>query len=122
MASHSASKGFCRERTRGDIRSSFGLNLVSSLDAAFDHADGDELGETRCTWIGALRADPVDNMGDRVDSDLDPAVILARGLEPIDLAGRCCFEVTFDVGMQRLLVVLHGQKIVTNSNGISHND
>jgi hypothetical protein len=24
--------------------------------------------------------------------------------------------------MQRLLVVLHGQKIVTNSNGISHND
>jgi hypothetical protein len=79
---------------------------------AFDHADGDELGETGCTRIGALRTDPVDNMGDRVGSDLDPAVILAQGLEPIDLAGRCCFEVTFDVGMQRRLVVLHGQKIV----------
>src|SRR5271169_6034376 len=106
MASYGTSEGFGRERTRGDVRSSFGLNLVSSLDAAFDHADGDELGETGCTRIGALRADPVDNMGDHVGSDLDPAVILAQRFEPFDLAGRRCFEVTFDVGMQRRLVVL----------------
>src|SRR5437588_12009402 len=100
VASHGVSKGFGREGARADVRSSFGLDLVSSLDAAFDHGDGNEFGETGCARIGALGADPVDNMGDRVGSDLKPAVILAEGLEPLDLARRCCFEIAFDIGMQ----------------------
>jgi hypothetical protein len=39
-------------------------------------------------------------------------VILANGLAPLDLAGRCRFEIAFNIGMECRLVVLHGQKIV----------
>jgi hypothetical protein len=39
---------------------------------------------------------------------LDAAVVLADRLDLFDLAGRHCFEIAFDIGMECRLVVLHG--------------
>ena len=45
-------------------------------------------------------------------TNLNAAVLLADGLDPLDLVGWCRFEIALDIGMERRLVVLHGQKIV----------
>ena len=50
--------------------------------------------------------------GDGPERRLD-AALTDTAFEPLDLAGRRCFEIAFDVGMQRWLVVLDGQKIVS---------
>jgi hypothetical protein len=47
-----------------------------------------------------------------VVTDLDAAVVLAKGLDLRDLDGRRGFEIAFDVGMERRLVILDGQKVV----------
>src|SRR5438445_11622351 len=72
MAACAVSEGCGRERPGGDIGSLFGLDLVAALDAALDHGDGGELGETGCARIGALRGVPVDDMGDRVRTSMRP--------------------------------------------------
>src|SRR5258705_7634348 len=74
MAACAVSEGCGRERPGGDIGSLFGLDLVAALDAALDHGDGGELGETGCARIGALRGVPVDDMGDRMGANLNAAV------------------------------------------------
>src|ERR1700726_1576082 len=53
------------EHAGGDIGSPLGLDLVASLDAAFDHADGGEFREAGGARIGTIRSDPVDHIGDR---------------------------------------------------------
>jgi hypothetical protein len=55
---------------------------------------------------------PVDDVRDRMGANLDAAVVLADRLDLFDLAGRRCFEIAFDIGMECRLVVLHGQKVV----------
>jgi hypothetical protein len=55
------------------------------LDAAFDHAEGGEFGEARGARIAAV---PADDVRDRVDADLQAAVVLADRLELFDLRGR----------------------------------
>jgi hypothetical protein len=45
-------------------------------------------------------------------TNLDPAVLLTDGLDQLDLVGSCRFEIALDIGMERRLVVFHGQKIV----------
>ena len=106
MASCAVREGCGREPAGGDIGSLFGLDLIAALDAALDHGNSGELREAGRARIGALRGLPVDDMGDRIGADLDAAV--ANRLDPLDLAGRRCFEIALDVGMQGRLVVLHG--------------
>jgi hypothetical protein len=48
-------------------------------------------------------------MGDGVGSDFEPAVLLANGPGPLDLAGMCYVEIAFHVGVERRLVVLDGR-------------
>ena len=36
-------------------------------------------------------------------TNLDPAVLLADGLDPFDLVGWCRFEIALDIGMERRL-------------------
>jgi hypothetical protein len=70
-----------RKRTGGDIGSSLGLDFVAALNAAFDHADGSEFGKARGAWIAALGVVPADDVRDRVEADLEAAVVLADRLD-----------------------------------------
>jgi hypothetical protein len=45
MASCAVREGCGRERAGGDVGSLFGLDLVTTVDAALDHGDGGELRE-----------------------------------------------------------------------------
>jgi len=112
VASHGVREGRGREAARGDVTSPFSLDFVTSLDPALDHSNGGEFRETGCARIGTLGGGPVDNVGDRMGADFEPAMLLADSLDPLDLAGRRCFEIAFDLRVERRLVVLHGQKIV----------
>jgi hypothetical protein len=112
VASHGVGEAFGREGARGDVGSPLDFDLVCPLDPALDHGDSGDAGEPGCARIGALGCDPIDGVRDRMGAEFDPAVILTEGLEPLDLAGRCGVEIAFDVGMQRRLVVLDGQKVV----------
>jgi hypothetical protein len=47
-----------------------------------------------------------------MDADFEPAMLLADGLDALDLAFKRCFEIAFDLRVERRLVVLHDQKIV----------
>jgi len=100
------------KRTGRDIGSSLGLDLIAALDAAFDHADGREFGEARGAWIAALGAVPVNDMRDRVEAELEAAMVLADCLELFDLRGRRGVEIAPDVLMQGRLVVLDCQQVV----------
>ena len=46
-------------------------------------------------------------------SDFEPPVLLSDSLGALDLAGRNRVEIAFDVGVQRRLVVLDGQEVVS---------
>src|SRR5579864_377501 len=95
MASDGIGKNCGGEGPRGDVASPFGLDFVASLDPAVDHADGGEFGEPGGAWVGALRAVPIDNLGNAMGSKFEPTVTLVHGLEPLDLFGRCGFEIAF---------------------------
>src|ERR1700722_8360801 len=62
-------------------------DLVASLDAAFDHANSGEFREAGSAWIGTIRSNPVDHMGDRMVAHLNAAVILADRLDLLDFLG-----------------------------------
>jgi hypothetical protein len=51
-------------------------------------------------------------------ADLKAAVVLAHGLDPLDLVGWRGVEIAFDVGMQRRLVVFDRQKISASASRI----
>src|SRR5438445_6256656 len=93
LAACAVSEGCGRERPGGVIGSLFGLDLVAALDAALDHGDGGEVGETECARVGALRGVPVDDMGDRMGANLNAAVVLAHRLDLLDVTGRRCLEI-----------------------------
>ena len=100
VTSHGVGEGSSREGARGDVGSSFGLNLVTALGPALDHGDGGELGETELSRIGALRGCPVDLVGDGEVSDFEPAMAFLDSLRPLKLVGRCDIEIAPDFGMK----------------------
>jgi hypothetical protein len=99
VASRSVGEDSGRERAGRDIGSPFGFDLVAALDPALDHGDNADFREARGPRIGTLRIDPVDHMGNRMGTNLDPAVLLADGLDPLDLVGWSRFEIALDIGM-----------------------
>ena len=51
-------------------------------------------------------------MGNAVIANLETAVVLVDGLDLLDFGGRRGFEIAFDIGVERRLVVLDGEKVV----------
>src|SRR5215469_1677955 len=111
VASHCVGEGGRRESARGDVGSSFGLDLVVALGPALDHGDGGKLGETEFSQIGALRGCPVDLVGDGVVSDFEPAMTLLDSLRTLELVGRCRIEIDPNFSMKGWLIVLHSQQV-----------
>jgi len=89
-----ASAKSAAESARRRYRIAARLDFVAALDVAFDHGDGGELRKTRGARKLRSEALPVDDVGDRMHTDLKLAVVLADRLDLLNLAGRRGVEIT----------------------------
>src|ERR1700740_775309 len=107
------SEGCRREGAGADVGSPFAFDFVAAFDPAFDNGDGRELWKARGARIGALGRVPIDLVRDAVVANLETAVLLVDGLALLAFGPRRGCKIAFDFGMERRLVVLDGQKVVS---------